>query len=212
MNILIAVPCMDSVPAVFAQSLAMLKKIGNCAICFQVGSLVYDSRNNLAKKAIDMGADYIFWLDSDMVFEPNVLQDMVSTCEVNGLDMLSGVYYRRCEPYTPVVFDKTEITPAEGVKTTEFDEIPEGIFEVGSCGFGCVLMKTQVAFDVLARYRDMFGPIAKCGEDISFCARARECGYKIFADSSVKLGHASHSIVTKEFYLAYKGAKNNGTN
>ena len=54
MNILIAVPSMDSVPAVFAQSLSMLKKVGNCAVAFQVGSLVYNSRNALGKRALEM--------------------------------------------------------------------------------------------------------------------------------------------------------------
>ena len=59
MNILIAVPSMDTVPAVFAQALSMLHKVGNCAIAFQVGSLIYTSRNALATRAIEMGADEI---------------------------------------------------------------------------------------------------------------------------------------------------------
>ena len=71
MNILIAVPSMDSVPAHFAQSLASLKKVGNCAVAFKVGSLVYTSRNELAQHALKMGADYVLWLDSDMKFEPD---------------------------------------------------------------------------------------------------------------------------------------------
>lgn len=211
MNILIAIPSMDTVPAVFTQSLAMLQKVGNCAVAFQVGSLVYDSRNKLGKKAIEMDSDLVLWLDSDMVFEPNLLVDMVKTLEDNALDMLTGIYYRRKEPYTPVIFDKTEILESTGCVTTEFETIPDGLFEVGSCGFGCVLMKTQVMFDVMARYRDLFGPIGRVGEDISFCWRARQCGYRIFADPSIKLGHYSQQIVTRQFYEAFKGAKN-GTN
>lgn len=207
MNILIAVPSMDSVPAVFCQSLSMLEKTGNCAIAFQVGSLVYDSRNSLGKKALDMDADYVLWLDSDMVFEPSLLKDMLKTMEDNNLDILSGIYYRRSEPYTPVIFKDTHLNGMKCV-TSEFDTIPEGLFEIGSCGFGCVLMKAQVLFDVLAKFHDLFSPVNRVGEDISFCIRARECGYKIFADPSIKLGHASHTIVTRQFFEAYKGAKN----
>jgi GT2 family glycosyltransferase len=211
MNILIAIPCMDTVPTVFTQSLAMLPKVGNCAICMQVGSLVYDARNKLGKEAVRMGADLVFWLDSDMVFEPDTLVNMVKTLEEKKLDFLTGVYYRRREPYTPVLFDKTEIVEGAGI-TTEFDEIPEsGLFEVGSCGFGCVLMRADVIFSVLAKYNDMFTPIGKTGEDIAFCWRARQCGYKIFADSSIKLGHFSQQIVTKDFYKAFKGAKHGTT-
>ena len=73
-KILVCVPCMDMVAAGFAQSLAMLQKGGNeTAIMFQCGSLVYDARNKLAKQAIEMGADWTMWFDSDMIFEPDTM-------------------------------------------------------------------------------------------------------------------------------------------
>lgn len=203
MNILIAVPSMDSVPAVFAQSLAMLEKVGNCAIAFKVGSLVYTSRNELAQQAIKMGADYIFWLDSDMAFEADTLKQMLKTMEENKLDILSGVYFRRNPPYTPVLFNKLETSDEEKVDFSEFEKIPDGIFEIGGCGFGCVLMKTDVLISVLGRFRTFFNPMKGAGEDLAFCIRARECGYKIYADSSISLGHCSHSLVTKQFFEAY---------
>ena len=64
MKTLVAVPCMDQVPAQFAQSLALLQKVDECAIAFQMGSLIYNSRNNLATMAIQKGVDQILWLDS----------------------------------------------------------------------------------------------------------------------------------------------------
>ena len=208
MKILIAIPCMDTVPAVFTQSLAMLQKVGECAICMQVGSLVYDSRNALAKQAIQMGADLVFWLDSDMVFEPDTLMKMYASMKLDDLDFLTGVYYRRREPFTPVIFDKVDIQNNGSCLTTEFDDIPErGLFEVGACGFGCVLMKTQMLVDVALQYNDMFSPIGRVGEDISFCWRARQCGYKLMADPSIKLGHYSQQVVTRQFYEAFRRAK-----
>ena len=207
MNILIAVPSMEFVPATFCQSLAMLEKVGNCAVAFQVGSLVYDSRNALGKKALEMDADYVMWFDSDMMFQPDIMVEMLKEMEENDLDILSGVYYRRSHPYTPVLFDRLEIEKNGEVTTTEFAEIPEGLFEVGGCGFGCVLMKTEVLFNVMSKYLDLFSPLGKCGEDLSFCIRARECGYKIYADSKYYLGHHSHTIVNKAFYEAIKRGK-----
>ncbi len=206
MNILIAIPSMDTVPAVFCQSLSMLEKRGNCAVAFQVGSLVYESRNQLGQRAIEMGADYVMWFDSDMVFEPSVMVDMLDTMEKNDIDILTGIYYRRVEPYTPVIFDKCDIH--DGVcEWSNFEEIPDGLFEVGGCGFGCVLMKAEVLLSVMGRFKDLFSPIGRVGEDLSFCHRAKECGYKIIADPSIKLGHASHSVITRAFFEAYKGAK-----
>lgn len=210
MNILIAVPSMDSVPAVFAQSLAMLKKVGNCAVAFQVGSLVYNSRNDLAQKALKMQADYVLWLDSDMMFEYDTLEKMMHTLKENELDILSGVYYRRVKPFTPVLMSKLRIDESTNFCEHEnLNSYPEDkLFEVEGIGFGCVLMDSAVLFEVGMTYKDWFSPIGKVGEDLSFCWRARQCGYKIFVDPSIQLGHCGQNIITKNFYEAYKNQKN----
>ena len=113
MKIFIAVPCMDQVPARFAQSLAMLKKVGECAVGFQIGSLIYTSRNDLASKAIEMDADFVLWLDSDMVFNPDLLEKMMDHFKDPEVDFVTGVYYRRVSPFTPVIFKKLDQTKPE---------------------------------------------------------------------------------------------------
>ena len=201
MKILIAVPCMDQVPAPFAQSLAMLQKPeeAECSLAMQMGSLIYTSRNSLAQRAIQMDADYVFWLDSDMVFEPDTLVRMLKTLRDNNLDILTGLYFRRVRPYTPVLFDKLDIR-RNICSWSEFHEIPTGLFEVGGCGFGCVLMNAGVFLDVQAKHGNMFAPLGNNGEDIAFCWRARDCGYKIYCDPSIICGHVGKIIVDEKFY------------
>lgn len=196
---------MDQVPVPFCQSLALLQKVGQCVLAMKSGSLIYTSRNDLATQAVQIEADYVFWLDSDMSFKPDTLVRMMDTLQKNDLDILTGLYFRRVNPFTPVLFDKLEIK-GEECEWSEFKEIPDGLFEVGGCGFGCVLMKTDVFFDVHAKYNQMFAPIANNGEDIAFCWRARNCGYKIFCDPSVICGHVGYSVVDDQFYKAFKGA------
>ena len=104
-KILIAVPCMNQVPAEFAYSLANLTKIGQCATLFKIGTLVYVARDELAKAALACGADFIFWLDSDMEFQPDILKRMMQTYEENDADVLTGLYFRRVAPYTPTLFE-----------------------------------------------------------------------------------------------------------
>lgn len=203
---LIAVPCMDEVPSLFCNSLATLQKIGDCSLAMEMSSLVYHSRNHLVGKAIQLNADYMLWLDSDMVFHPDLLTGMMSTMSDKGLDILTGVYYRRVSPYTPVLLDKLEID-GKKVDSHNIEEIPNEMFEVAGCGFGCVLMKTDVAFDVLAKFGPPFNPIHGVGEDLSFCWRARQCGYKIYADPSIWLGHVGKVTVSREFYESYKEKK-----
>ena len=208
MKVLIAVPCMDQVHAPFAQSLALLQKPESvdCSLAMQMGSLIYTSRNNLAQQAIQMGADYVFWLDSDMVFEPDVLIRMLKTIQENDIDILTGLYFRRVKPYTPVLFDKLDIR-RNICSWSEFHELPDGLFEVGGCGFGCVLMDASVFLSVQSKHGNMFAPIANNGEDIAFCWRARDCGYKIYCDPSVICGHIGKIIVDEQFYQAFQATK-----
>lgn len=201
MKVLIAVPCMDQVPAQFAQCLATLGKVDKTIVAFQIGSLVYTSRNDLVQIAIKQGCDYIFWLDSDMMFPPDVLVRMFE--DLKHGDIVSGLYFRRVAPFTPVIYDRLDIDDT-GCHYTEPKDIPDGIFEVAGCGFGCVLMPTDIMLDVLEKYGSPFTPINGIGEDLSFCWRARQLGFKIVCDPDIPLGHVGHHVITRELYEAVK--------
>ena len=214
-KILIAVPCMDMVSARFASSLATLKKgVGDCIVSFIIGSLVYDSRNRLAEYAVRINADYILWLDSDMTFPPDVLERMMKVMdEHDDIDILTGLYFRRSTPFTPVAFEVLETDEKGELVFENMDEIPDGIREVAGCGFGCVLMKTDCLFDIAGQEGPVwFSPLANVGEDCAFCMRARKYGYKIYIDPSIEFGHMGYAAVTRGFYEATKGGQIDGTN
>lgn len=201
---------MDQVPAQFANSIATLTSYGiegvEISLRFNLGSLVYTSRNYLALMAMQDEADLIMWFDSDMVFNPDTLLRLLKDID-DGADFVTGVYYRRTSPFTPTLFSKLDINE-EGVAIwDQIEEVPDkGIFEVAGCGFGCVLMKTDIARDVFKKFGRLFSPIGEVGEDLSFCWRARECGYKLMCDPDIPLGHVAHTMVTKDFYKNYKKA------
>jgi hypothetical protein len=121
-KILIAVPCMDQLPAQFAHSLATLTSYGiedtQISIWFNLGSLIYTSRDQIAKKALLDEADLVMWFDSDMVFNPDTLKKMLEHID-NGADFVTGIYYRRTPPFSAVAF-----------KTMELNEDGTGIFNV----------------------------------------------------------------------------------
>lgn len=198
MKVLIAVPCMDQVAAGFAQSLATLNKVGECSVAFIQNSLIYDSRNKIAKMAIEMQSDFVMWFDSDMIFAPDVLERLMKHAE-DGKDIISGLYFRRAAPYTPVLF-KTLTPCPDGMHAETFNDYPDETFECAGIGFGCALVRTQVLFDMAAKFGDWFSPIGRIGEDIAFCIRARELGYKIHVDPTIKCGHIGQAVITESFY------------
>lgn len=208
MKILIAVPCMDQVPVPFCYSLALLDKPDGCSLTMKSGSMIYSSRDSLAMSALSGEYDYIFWMDSDMVFPQDALKSLLKTLQKKKLDMITGLYYRRTPPYSPVLFDELEIGADGSAVYTEFKEIPEGLFKVGGCGFGCVLMDVGVFLDVQGKFGQMFTPIGRNGEDTSFCWRARQCGYEIWCDPSVECGHVGYSTITRSVSKAWNEQNN----
>ena len=205
-KILICVPSMDQVPARFAHCLAMLRKVGQTAVTFKIGSLIYAARNEMATEAIKMDADYIMWFDSDMTFPPDTISRLFETMEKTGADIVSGLYYRRVAPFTPVIYDKLEFDEQGRCTWEEFKETPTEPFEIAGCGFGCVLADTEAFISVLARFGHAFTPIGGTGEDLSFCWRARQCGYKIVCDPNIPLGHVGYTVITGEYYESFKEA------
>lgn len=203
MKVFIAIPAMESIPVDFANSLAQLKLMGETTINYSVGSLVYDSRNKLAQDAIDQNADYVLWLDSDMVFDPTLLERLME--DIQDKDFVSALYYLRKPPFKPVIYKtiRLGIFANEGV-TVGYDDYPEDeLFEIDGCGFGAVLLRTEMMKEILKRERFLFSPILGYGEDISFCIRAKRAGYQMWCDSKLKIGHVAKMIVTEKTFKAY---------
>lgn len=205
MKVFIAIPTMETVPVQFLGSLIQLDRPVNTQFGIESGSLVYNARNNLARQAIKAEADWVFWVDSDMVFEPHVLDRMLKVCVENDIDFLTAICFRRKPPYTPCIFDRLDKVE-KGASYTAFLSVPEGRFQVGGCGFAGVLMSTDVLISVSAKFNGrMFDPMEGFGEDVAFCWRARQCGYNIWCDSDIEFGHVGSCVVTRGYFEAFNG-------
>lgn len=199
LKILIAVPSMDMVNARFAQSLACLQKVGKCSVSFILSSLIYDARNKFAIAAIKNEYDYVMWFDSDMTFAPDTLVKLLD----DDKDIVSGLYFRRTSPYTPVLFKDIQLTESmyEGNKIVHYNDYPkDSLFEVAAVGFGCILVKTKVFADIILDCGTIFEPMNRLGEDIAFCVRAKNAGYKVYCDSRIKCGHIGYTESNEEFF------------
>lgn len=208
MKTLIAIPCMDQVAAPFAQSLAMLNKDGECMITMVVNSLIYDSRNKIAAQALQLGVDAVLWLDSDMTFLPDTLQKMTKHLQ-EGKDVVTGLYFRRRKPFTPVIFSELDLAENGQISFENYLNYPKNsVFEVAACGFGCVMTRTSVLQTMLDARQPWFDPINGMGEDIAFCWRATQLGYKIYCDSTIQCNHVGQLMVNEAFYEMFKGQSN----
>lgn len=209
MKTLVALPCMDMVHTIFMKSLLSMDRIGQTGFAFSCSSLIYDARNTLAKQAVTEGYDRVLWLDSDMDFEPDLLEKLSADMD-EGRELVSGLYFKRKAPIKPVIYkslgyykneDESGVTPV----AVSYEDYPkDSIFSIAACGFGGVLVTT----DLIKRVGDKFGlpfsPIMGFGEDLSFCSRVSQLGVEMFCDSRVKMGHVGLGSITEEVYLQYK--------
>lgn len=205
MKIMIAVPMLDTVLADFHISCLGLRHDGNVQWVHTRSSLVYDSRNSLARQAILKKFDRILWLDSDMKFDSDLIYRLSADLD-EGRDMVSGLYFTRKPPFKPVIFDKcgyehrensNEVRP---VAHAYYDYPKDDVFEVEACGFGGVMMNVSLLEEVEKNYGLPFSPIMGFGEDMSFCLRVKDLGRKMYCDSRIKMGHIGYMSYTEEYY------------
>lgn len=203
MKLLIAVPTYDYMHFRFVECFTkLIKRLDedeiNYEVAFQGGTLVYVGRDKLAKKAIEGGFTHVLWLDSDMIFTEDLLDDLM----FSGKDFVTGIAHGRRPPHASCIFK--EVWPF--VNRWEGHDYPSGAFKIGGCGFACVLIKTEIIKAVYKKNGTAFFPMRELGEDLAFCKRAKELGYEIWAEPTVWLGHIGHITVYPEYQGTYENS------
>ena len=189
MKLMIAVPTTDYVNADFIKSLFELTEELNrkriyYKVEIQAGTLVYFARNKLACKAVNEKFTHVLWLDSDMTFKSQILDDLMDC----GKEMVCGAFVSRRPPYAPCVYSSIE----KG-KVKKVDNFGTRPFRVDGCGFACVLTETQLISDVQQKFgADVFTPTDYYGEDLAFCWRVKQIGREIWCEPTVRPGHIAH--------------------
>ena len=138
MKLLIAVPAYESVRVEFFRSILELEKnLRENGVWYEIkpisGTLVHIARDRLASHAIRNGFDEVLWIDSDMVFDGHIYEDL----KMVNKDIVCGWFISRHYPYVSCLF--SSISPVERI-----NEVPDEAFRVKACGFGCVLTEVEV--------------------------------------------------------------------
>ena len=212
MKILILIPCMEFLDKPFVQSLLNIDWPEGCQheVKMSGSTLVHVARERLGEHAIYYSdADYVLWFDSDMVFEPDIVKRMLESIE--GKDFLSALYFNRRPPFSPVISTDLKMDMDGFITATPVISYKKEIMEIRGCGFGCVMMTRKILQDVKERYKSMFAMLSNgiVGEDYSFCAKALMCGYKLYCDTRITLGHMTDTKVTEDTYKGFNPKVNN---
>ena len=188
-RLMIAVPTHDYIHADFMVSLLkLIDELRRQGVAYKVepviGTLVYIARNRLACMAINEGFTHLLFLDSDMVFEP----DIVEALTFSGKDVVCGAFQSRRPPYGSCIF--TSMNPVERVE--DYGVEP---FRVAGCGMACTLISAEILKTVQNHYGNCFTPTPEFGEDLAFCDRARRMGAEIWCEPTARVGHIAHKAI-----------------
>lgn len=187
-SVSIAFPSGDMVHADFTVSLAALCH-GSGAMDIHIlntkSSIVAIARNNAVAMAQDAKSDYLFFVDSDMVFPATTLLRLL----IHQKDVVGATYMKRVSPFSVL---GTALNPQP-------DDLPPGLLEMSRVPTGCLLIKMSV-FDRLARPYFHFdvnpenGDIV--GEDYLFCDKVKAAGMRIWCDGALshEIGHIGQTV------------------
>ena len=195
-KVLIAVPALDTMPTQTAYSMLSLKRDCPSRYSFIVRASCADARNMLAREAIESGADRVLWIDSDMVFQDDLMLRLGEDLDA-GWDMVCGLYFKRELPVTPVIYKRVEM--ANGVEPYR-DYPKDSLFPVAGCGFGAVMMTTELLTRADTHKTGPFTPLPHLSEDLSFCKRAAAVGARMACDSRIKVGHVGVIVYGEQMY------------
>ena len=194
MRTLIAIPAMEQIFTVTAQCMMNLRTVDEVFTQFAVRMPVDVARNMLAKYALENEYDRILWIDSDMTFNGDLMEKLSADID-EGYDLVCGLFFKRKFPVEPVISKRLQVMPPESEPYLDYPR--DTLFPVAGCGFGAVMMRTEILRDL---DEPPFSLIPGMSEDYSFCARIAQRGRKMACDSRIKVGHVGLSVFSEKLY------------
>lgn len=164
-------------------------------------------RCQMASDALAAGCDETFWIDADTGFHP----DAVEQLRAHRLPIVCGIYPKKSKRELAI-----HVLP--GTRELVFGE-KGGLVEILYAATGFLLVRREV-YDTMRHRLELpvcqadtgrplvpyYAPLIRpdgdgwwyLADDFAFCHRARQCGYRIMADTSIRLWHLGSRVYSWE--------------
>ena len=174
MRIAIGIPTTGSIKTWTVEYLvAMIAATeGEVNLFTKINCLIHDSRTDLVKDAKSINADYLFFLDSDVIAPIDTINKLLSH---NKMIIGTNLNMRGLPLKSTVKFN---------------GEIPKELFKCSAVATGCMLINMEV-FDIIDKpyfwYEDLGDGFM--GEDVWFCRQAERKGIEVWCDPTINVKH-----------------------
>lgn len=218
MNLAVCVPISwDFVPTPFVISFTQLFRPSQLKAIRQLGIVRYfhlfnrafpldHNRNLLVKKSLELEADWVLFLDADMTFPPDLVSALVQDAMESGAAMVSACYFKKLPPHACVSARKRH--PDDPQLLTPLDTVDKGLADCDVIGMGAALIQREV-FAAIAYPWFEYEVYENTGErtiteDVPFCRKAKEAGFRILTDTRLVCGHVRQVEVDESHWLGWR--------
>lgn len=167
------------------------------------------ARNKVARDFLSSPLQWLFWIDTDMAFQPREFDMVMEAADEDTAPFVSGLYYSAGNPNPHPVAFRNRLRPEDGMVHAEPIAEPEGdgVEEVDGVGFGFTVIHRTVfervaeAFGPTHPHRPWFdcsdfGPYQEPpSEDLSLCHRVRALDIPILVHTGARVGHIKSAVV-----------------
>lgn len=156
------------------------------------GASAAANRNAIVQYALDVDADWVFFLDDDLVFGPDVLTQLLA----HNVDAVVGLSLQRKVPFPPLIYGSQD---ARGWATPYALAAGErGMIRIEAATSGGFLVKTNVFRSMPAPWwtlGQIEGHSDGWGDDLHFCQKMRAAGFDLWCDLDVPFGHIQEMVL-----------------
>jgi hypothetical protein len=192
----VLIPCRDTLHSAHALALTELVKFNtmnniDTHVFMDASTILLTQRERLATAAVELGAEYALWLDSDMVFPSTTAVRLMSHNE----PVVAANYVRRQKPYKGVAYK----TIGDWENPLSFD-VQDELVPVAGIGMGCILTKVSIFKELSKPWFDFqWSPESNdfLGEDMYLCQKIANAGYTVKVDTV--LSQEMHHLGTFAF-------------
>jgi len=158
-------------------------------------------RNEIVKIALRKECTHLLFMDTDQVYAEDTIYRLLA----HNKDIVGAKVHIRYPPFIPTIFRFDEEVGKQYVVDEE-EWTKRQLLDVDATGTGCLLIKTDVfrniEFPWFEFSVDKYGETI--GEDINFCRKVKNFGYKIYVDTSINCGHLGTLEVNESTYFINK--------
>lgn len=170
--------------SLFSSCTLKLQKPANARLEYLIGGDWCGARNDLVRQVIEDEHDWLWFMDDDHAFAPNMLERLLA----HNLPLVMPICLQRVFPFAPVQYTSHNGVAYEPINPGDHDE---PLVEVVAGGCAGMLIRREVLLAV----DEPWFEYSDRSEDIIFCEKARAAGFQLFCDTSIRLGHITTSVV-----------------